>query len=296
MADPETSVAVAAVQALTEVLRHSEASTMMEVQKELKLASSQLVETQHNSCSQSQVTSITSGCELFTRFVTRAFLDIPNFEECKRVLIQRSERFKDMTVGSRLRIAYHAEPFITDGSTILVHGLSRVVSGILCRAAKLNKRFKVLVTESRPDDAGIAMLKRLHEAGVPGTFISDSAVAYHMSEIDMVIVGAEAVVESGGVINKIGTYQISIVAFAFNIPFYVAAESYKFSRIYPLGQKDLPSSHSDDHPLRTQFPDSTELWNPVSDYTPPKYIRLLFTDLGVLTPSAVSDELIKLYT
>jgi translation initiation factor eIF-2B subunit alpha len=140
------------------------------------------------------------------------------------------------------------------------------------------------------------MLKRLHEMGVPGTYISDSAVAYHMSEVDIVIVGAEAVVESGGVINKIGTYQISIVAFAFNKPFYVAAESFKFSRIYPLGQKDLPFSNMETHPLSSQLPESTELSNPLSDYTPPKYIRLLFTDLGVLTPSAVSDELIKLYT
>ena len=45
--------------------------------------------------------------------------------------------------------------------------------------------------------------------------------------MDLVLVGAEGVVENGGVINKLGTYQIALAAAAHNTPFYVAAESYK---------------------------------------------------------------------
>ena len=45
--------------------------------------------------------------------------------------------------------------------------------------------------------------------------------------VDLVLVGAEGVVENGGVINKLGTYQIALAAAAHNTPFYVAAESYK---------------------------------------------------------------------
>ena len=56
----------------------------------------------------------------------------------------------------------------------------------------------------------------------------------------MVLVGAEAVVENGGIINKLGSYQIAIAAKALNRPLYVAAESYKFARLYPLSQRDLP--------------------------------------------------------
>lgn len=48
--------------------------------------------------------------------------------------------------------------------------------------------------------------------------------------VDMVLVGAEGVVENGGVINKLGTYQIAICARAHNVPVYVAAESYKARR------------------------------------------------------------------
>ena len=101
-------------------------------------------------------------------------------------------------------------------------------------------------------------------------------------------------VESGGIINKLGTYQISLCAKAFNVPFYVAAESYKFARLYPLSQRDVPvdPKHVDFGPL---LPKVASVDNPSTDYTPPSCIKLLFTDLGVLTPAAVSDELIQLY-
>ena len=47
-------------------------------------------------------------------------------------------------------------------------------------------------------------------------------------------------VENGGIVNKVGTYQMAIVAKAWKKPFYVAAESYKFARLFPLNQSDLP--------------------------------------------------------
>jgi len=132
--------------------------------------------------------------------------------------------------------------------------------------------------------------------------ILDSAVGFTMESIDMVLTGAEGVVESGGIINKIGTYQICLVAKILHRPVYVAAESYKFARLFPLVQNDVPESKAEQAPLkpadasgRTAFPPQLQVENPSSDYTPPEYITLLFTDLGILTPSAVSDELIKLY-
>ena len=80
-------------------------------------------------------------------------------------------------------------------------------------------------------------------------------------------------------------------------PVYVAAESYKFARLYPLNQRDLPESHA--HTVALPLPESAHAdvvaKSPACDYTPPQFITLLFTDLGILTPAAVSDELIRLY-
>ncbi len=66
------------------------------------------------------------------------------------------------------------------------------------------------------------------------------------------------------------------------------------ARLFPLGQRDLPFEPKPVD-LRPLLPESVALDNPSRDYTPPALISLLWTDLGVLTPAAVSDELIQLY-
>lgn len=92
------------------------------------------------------------------------------------------------------------------------------------------------------------------------------------------------------------------MAKAANKPLYAVAESYKFVRVFPLNQYDLPSTAScnlllvdaHDSQVNEGMAGLAE-GHPTIDYTPPEYITLLFTDIGVLTPSGVSDELIKLY-
>jgi len=170
----------------------------------------------------------------------------------------------------------------------------------------------------------VGTAEELAKVGIPTTVILDSAVAYYMEQMDIVIVGAEGVVENGGIVNsvriiayfwlrtyysadkpiilQIGTYSTAVIAQALNKQFYVAAESYKFARLYPLTQRDVPQKQmaaiSGD--IAGGEPSEETMKNvsfasPFFDYTPPGYIALIFTDLGVLTPSAVSDELIKLY-
>ncbi len=118
-----------------------------------------------------------------------------------------------------------------------------------------------------------------------------------MHEVDTVIFGAEGIVENGGVINTVGTFQIAMVAHQLRVPVYVAAESFKFVRHFPLSQHDVPQAANCE--LMPEFAlicsDSTSVVTHTHDYCPPKFITLLFTDLGILTPSAVSDTLIRLY-
>ena len=89
------------------------------------------------------------------------------------------------------------------------------------------------------------------------------------------------------------------MAKAANKPFYAVVESSKFVRVFPLNQYDLPSTASCNLLLTQDDPMPRDGLlvedHPTIDYTPPSYITLLFTDIGVLTPSGVSDELIKLY-
>ncbi|XP_057439754.1 uncharacterized protein LOC130731469 [Lotus japonicus] len=286
---PHLAEAVAAIRALAAVIRSSEATTMMELEIDLHKASDSLKSWDTTSI------SLTAGCDLFMRYVTRtAALEYEDFNSAKSRLIERADKFGEISYKARKIIAMLSQDFIFDGCTILVHGFSRVVFEVLKLAAQNKKLFRVFCTEGRPDRTGLRLSNELAKLDVPVKLVIDSAVAYTMDEVDMVFVGADGVVESGGIINMMGTYQIALVAHSMNKPVYVAAESYKFARLYPLDQKDLsPALRPID--FGVPIPSKVEVERSARDYTPPQYLTLLFTDLGVLTPSVVSDELIQLY-
>ncbi|NWI75912.1 EI2BA factor, partial [Dryoscopus gambensis] len=248
--------------------------------------------------------AVSSGGELFLRFISLTSLEYSDYSKCKEIMIERGEIFLTKVSLSRNKIAKLCHPFIRDGARILTHAYSRVVLRVLEAAVESKKRFSVYVTESQPDQAGqvfinlvftlVNRVKALRKLNIPVTVILDAAVGYIMEKVDLVLVGAEGVVESGGIINKIGTNQIAVCAKAQNKPFYVVAESFKFVRLFPLNQQDVPDRFKYKADTLETGQNLTEE-HPWIDYTSPSLITLLFTDLGVLTPSAVSDELIKLY-
>jgi len=285
------AVAVAAIHALTSMIKKSSASTIMELEIHLKNAQEQLLNVEYQG-ERSKMMQLTAACELFARHVTRTALDLGDFDACKHKLIERGERFAKQADLSRTVIAGNALPFFTDGMKILVHGYSNVVIFCLKRAAESGLRFKVVCTEGQPERDGYKTAGVLREAGIPVEIVLDTAVGFVMSEVDMVITGAAGVCESGGIVNKIGTYQVSVLAFVAKKPFYVAAESYKFCRLFPLSHSDIPDAEKE---AQASSIKGVNLRMPTSDLTPPQNITLLLTDIGVLTPSALSDELIKLY-
>ncbi|XP_014208633.1 translation initiation factor eIF-2B subunit alpha [Copidosoma floridanum] len=284
--EKDVSAGMATICTLLKVLERSKSETVQELQYCLQNAVDIMRSTDH------PVTAIASGSELFLRFITLAALDTPSFAECKKIMLQRGDIFYKKLVAARGKIAKLASKFITDGSKILIHSRSRVILQTMKAAVACNKIFEVYVTESLPDSSGIEMCQNLKDLGISCTLILDSAMGYIMEQVDMVMVGAEGVAESGGIINKVGTYTMAICAKEMKKPLYVLTESFKFSRIYPLNQVDLPDEFK--YTSSTLRKDVSKE-HPLVDYTPPHYISLLFTDLGILTPSAISDELIKLY-
>ncbi|XP_076297598.1 eukaryotic translation initiation factor 2B subunit alpha [Lasioglossum baleicum] len=284
--EKDVSAGVAAIRTLLKVLEFSKSETVQELRYCLQNAIDAMRSTDN------PVTAIASGSELFLRFITLATLDTSSIAECKDIMLRRGKMFHEKLVAARGKVAKVASYFIMDGSKILTHSKSRVVLQALTDAAASGKIFEVYVTCSAPDNSGRKMCQNLLRAGVSCTLILDSAVGYVMEKVDMVMVGAEGVAESGGIINKVGTYTMAMCAKEVKKPFYVLTESFKFSRIYPLNQVDLPDEFK--YTASTLKKD-LQKEHPLVDYTPPHYISLLFTDLGILTPSAVSDELIKLY-
>ena len=292
----DMSTPVAAMKTLIELIQHTKATTAQEFTRILEKAIHILkTSTRHP-------ISVMAGCDLFLRYCALTRHDFDDFVSWKNYLVSLGTSLLEKAASQKHKIVQLALDFIRDGDTLLVHSYSRVVMQLLVSAARQHKRFRVFVTESRPSNSGYRVQEGLRDEGIPVTVILDTAVGMIMEQVDMVLCGAEGVVENGGLINQVGTYQMAVVAKAARKPFYAAAESFKFVRWFPLNQYDLPmatveglvkSVEAKKETLPGQGKDAA-LATAV-DYTPPDYITLLLTDIGILTPSGVSEELIKLH-
>lgn len=324
--DPELTMPVAAIEALVEAIGNSNVNTVAETLELLKYHTNILKASTPN------YISLSAGTDLFQRYLITTFnrpasLNLgPNddFRVIRNHLLSNGRLFVERAKASRERIASFGKQFIRDGITVLTNGGSRVVGALLRQAAESSSmRFKVVYvlspSESSDSLEGHQIVEDLRAHNVPVAVIPDSAVAYSLGKVDMVIVGAEGVVENGGIISRLGTYQMGLLAKSKAKPFYVVAESHKFVRIFPLSQFDLPIEQkvldfkvADDTRKPTKdlesetgfhFPNpesptskcSGKSLDDAVDFTPPDLISCIITESGVLTPSAVSEELIKIW-
>jgi translation initiation factor eIF-2B subunit alpha len=245
--DPELTMPVAAIEALVEAIAQSSVSTVAETLDLLERHTAAL------KASIANPISLSAGTDLFQRYLITtlnrpASLNLgpdDDFRAIRNHLLSNGKLFVERAKQGREKIASFGKHFIRDGATVLTNGGSRVVGALLRRAAESSTiRFKVIyvVPSSRSSDAneGDQTVADLRAHNVPVATISDSAVAYSLGKVDMVIVGAEGVVENGGIISRMGTYQMGLLAKSKGKPFYVVAESHKFVRLYPLSQFDLP--------------------------------------------------------
>ncbi|KAI4682399.1 uncharacterized protein J4E88_005289 [Alternaria novae-zelandiae] len=330
--DPELTMPVAAIEALVEAIAQSSVSTVAETLDLLERHTAAL------KASIANPISLSAGTDLFQRYLITtlnrpASLNLgpdDDFRAIRNHLLSNGKLFVDRAKQSREKIASFGKHFIRDGGTVLTNGGSRVVGALLRTAAESSTlRFKVIyvLPSSSSSDAkeGLQTVADLREHNVPVATIPDSAVAYSLGKVDMVIVGAEGVVENGGIISRMGTYQLGVLAKSKGKPFYVVAESHKFVRLYPLSQFDLPieqkvldfkvaEEHKPEHKPKSDEEQRNVFDEAIADmtakqrstvvpldahdavdFTPPDLISGIITESGVLTPSAVSEELIKIW-
>ncbi|KAF2459060.1 translation initiation factor eIF-2B alpha subunit [Lineolata rhizophorae] len=333
--DPELTMPVAAIESLVEAFAASQASTISETLTVLSNATHTLKAAIPNPI------SLSAGTDLFQRYLITTLRPGAggDFDAIRSHLLSNGRLFVERAKASRDKIAGFGRHFIRDGATVLTNGGSRVVGAMLRSAADASGgsvRFRVIfaLSQNEHDDndaiEGTEIVKSLRQKGVPVATIPEGAVAYSMGKVDMVIVGAEGVVENGGIISRLGTYQMGILAKAAGKPFYVVAESHKFVRLYPLSQYDLPINQQvidfkiegendwkqgpdrgvpDDEGVdvglegqaklaKSNMRSSQYFGNASAnavDFTPPDLISGIITESGVLTPSAVSEELIKIW-
>ena len=172
---------------------------------------------------------------------------------------------------------------IKNNDTIFTHCHSTNVSNALVYAKKKGKKFQVYNTETRPLFQGRKTANELRKAGINVTMFVDSAVALAIEKenkkdkiyADKIFLGADALLSSG-IINKIGSGLIAELAHNHKIPFYIVADSWKFSR------KKVPIEQRSLNEIWNNAPRDVKIKNPAFEFVPKKYISGIVTELGIM--------------
>ncbi len=207
--------------------------------------------------------------------------------EARNTFLSAGKNFLVASENAVERIGEIGARHIRDGDTILTHCNSEAALAAIIRAHRNGISFEVFATEVRPRNQGLLTIRALSDAGVSTSYIVDSAARYFMKEIDLVIVGADAVAVNGAVVNKIGTSQIALAAHESRTNMVVAAESYKFAPRTILGEFVRIEERGPEEVLTAadlQNLPQVRVRNPAFDVTPPEYIDLIVTEEGAIPP------------
>jgi methylthioribose-1-phosphate isomerase len=213
-------------------------------------------------------------------------------------LEQEAEKIMREELESAKKIGEYGSPLLEDGDTVLTHcnagALATVGYGTalapIRTSVKQGKKISVIATETRPllQGARLTAFELAHDK-IPVRIIVDSAAAQILSRgaVDKVLVGADRILASGHVTNKIGTLPIALAAKFYNVPFYAVA---------PVSTLDMKTDASrvvieerDQHEVlymngKRVGPKGVEALNPAFDITPPELVTGIVTDRGVARP------------
>ena len=226
----------------------------------------------------------------------------------KELVIDEAKKMADDDIEINKTMGKNGSELFDDNDTIMTHcnagALATVAYGTalgVIRATKESgKNVKVIATETRPVQQGSRLTAfELKHDGFDVSLIPDTAVGYTMANglVDKVVVGADRIVKSGHVFNKIGTYQVATMAKQHGIPFFVAA---------PLSTFDLKNEAKDiiiemrkgsevtGSGDKKTAPDDINVINPAFDMTPPELISGIITENGVAKPP-FEDSISKLF-
>jgi methylthioribose-1-phosphate isomerase len=162
--------------------------------------------------------------------------------------------------------------------------------GVIRVAFEKGKRFSVLVPETRPYLQGARLTAwELHQDGIPLTLITDNMVGHMFTRGDVgaVVVGADRIAANGDTANKIGTYQIAILANEHKVPFYVAAPISTLDLSITSGEKipiEERAAEEVTHLRGVRIAPEVEVANPAFDVTPSRLIAAIITERGVARP------------
>ena len=230
-------------------------------------------------------------------------------DEIRKSIVDTAKQMAEEDIEINKSMGKNGSELFDNNDTIMTHcnaGALATVGygtalGVIRATKESGKKIKVIATETRPIQQGSRLtVFELKHDGIDVSLIPDTAVGYTMANglVNKIVVGADRILRTGHVFNKIGTYQIATMANQHNIPFYVAA---------PLSTFDL-DSRPDDVVIEQRkasevtgigdkktAPDGIDVINPAFDMTPPELISGIITENGVVKPP-YEESISELFT
>ncbi|ASI98821.1 translation initiation factor eIF-2B alpha/beta/delta subunit family protein [Thermococcus celer] len=192
------------------------------------------------------------------------------------VVRAKAEEFIRLSEEAKREIGNIGSELIDDNEVVITHSFSSAVLEIFRVAKRKGKHFRVILTESSPDFEGLALARELESLGVPFEIITDAQLGLFAGKATLALVGADSVTRDGAVVNKAGTYPLSLSCHDNRVPFYVAAEGFK---LHPELSSDGVEIVERPYARR-----GYRVRNYLFDVTPWRYIRGIITELGILVP------------
>jgi methylthioribose-1-phosphate isomerase len=159
--------------------------------------------------------------------------------------------------------------------------------GVIRVAYEQGRKIHVLVPETRPYLQGARLTAwELHRGGIPLTLITDNMVGHFLKtgKVGAVVTGADRIAANGDTANKIGTYQIAVLAKENHVPFYIAAPISTFDLCIPDGEHipiEERSAEEVTHIQGVRIAPDVHAAHPAFDVTANRYIHAIFTERGV---------------
>jgi methylthioribose-1-phosphate isomerase len=220
-------------------------------------------------------------------------------EMLRRAVIAEAHAIAEEDAHMCKQIGLNALPLVPDEALIIHHcntGALATVDygtalGVIRTAHEHGKKVHVLVDETRPRLQGARLTAwELKELGIAHRVIADGASGHFMrrENVSFCIVGCDRVAANGDTANKIGTYNLAVVAHENGVPFYVAGPTSTIDLNTPTGDHIAIEERDPDeitHIGGVQItPDRVQVGNPAFDVTPARYITAIITERGVVYP------------
>jgi ribose 1,5-bisphosphate isomerase len=280
------NVAIAAIKAMEALASRTEAPSKKDFLRELVKAKETLF------ASRATEPLMRNALRLIINRVEKT--EERNVKKLTDIVSQASQQFLVDLENSTKKIAEIGARRIRNNHVILTHCHSSTVTNLLKRAKHEGRTFEVICTETRPMFQGQTTAKEMLELDIKTTFIADSATRFLMNQVDLILVGADAITSEGNVINKIGTSMVALAAQEARTPFYVVSELLKFDPATMYGDYEKIEERSPNEVWKNA-PKDLVIRNPAFDVTRRDFIHGIICEEGIISPHSITEVMHRKY-